>query len=157
MTKIEKRFWSKVYIKHDEACWEWSKGVNGSGYGEFWVTDRNIRAHRFAWESHHNRKVPEGKWVLHKCDNKRCCNPLHLFIGDRSDNIQDVLNKSRGNKHKVAFKLTKVSADQILQVRDLLKTKLSQDGIAGILKIPQATVSRINRSKEYPCKEGFYI
>lgn len=155
MTKLEKKFWSKVNIKSDEECWEWTKGAR-HGYGEFYDAGKIIAAHRFAWEFYHKCKIPEGKLILHRCDNRPCYNPLHLYAGTYSNNAQDMLRRNRGNKHIVAFKLSKISANQITQIRKLLKTDLTQDDIANMMGVPRPTVSRINRSEKYPCKEGFY-
>lgn len=73
-------------------CWEWSGGRNPvSGYGQ---TPENVAAHRVAWEIA-NGPIPDGQWVLHKCDNRPCCNPDHLMLGTQADNIADMKAKGR--------------------------------------------------------------
>lgn len=93
---IEDRFWSKV--RKDDGCWEWTASVNRRGYG--WlhfggkVERKALKAHRVSWEIH-NGPIPDGLWVLHKCDNPRCVRPDHLFLGDRTDNMRDCAAKGR--------------------------------------------------------------
>jgi hypothetical protein len=81
--------------------------MNRSGYGlvRLWaLADRGkvVTAHRYAWALA-NGPIPKGKGahgtvVAHRCDNRRCCNPAHLFLTDQRGNLQDCLDKGRGNK-----------------------------------------------------------
>ena len=89
-----KRFWSKVHVGLPEECWEWQANT-GRGYGMFWFGKTPIVAHRASWMMLRG-PIPEGMNVLHKCDNRKCVNPNHLFIGTQSDNVQDMLQKGRG-------------------------------------------------------------
>lgn len=89
------RFWSKV--DRSGECWEWTAGLNQAGYGQFSMwPDRPERAHRFSWVLH-NGPIPDDLCVLHACDNRKCVNPAHLFLGTRGDNIRDCFAKGRGN------------------------------------------------------------
>ena len=92
------RFWEKVDVGGLDDCWLWKKSVRNDGYGQFCVggrSGRTIAAHRVAYEIE-NSHVPDGKWVLHKCDNPSCINPKHLFIGTHKDNYDDMRKKGRG-------------------------------------------------------------
>ena len=95
-----KRFWSKV--KKTNGCWEWTAALAGEGYGTFQRGVRDpIYAHRFAYIMTHGQ-IPNGKFVLHRCDNKICVRPSHLFLGTQKDNIVDAVSKGRmavGNKN----------------------------------------------------------
>lgn len=94
------RFWEKVDRSGgSESCWLWLANTNGgtiseSAYGRFKVDGRNRLAHRVAWELIHG-SIPNGLWVLHRCDNPKCVNPGHLFLGTRSDNMRDAGRKGR--------------------------------------------------------------
>lgn len=72
-----------------------------SGYGDFSYGHKKgpyhfrTGAHRFAWMFKNGREVPLGMDVCHRCDNKKCVNPKHLFVGSRSDNMQDAKKKGR--------------------------------------------------------------
>ncbi len=89
------RFWAQVSKAGPDDCWEFN-GVRRSGYGLIWVTAErdHIGAHRVSWEIH-NGPIPKGLWVLHKCDNRPCVNPSHLFLGTAQDNTSDMIQKGR--------------------------------------------------------------
>ena len=99
----EIRFWPKVnkdgpiHPKLKTRCWVWTAGVSRFGYGELAIGGgKKIRAHRFAWVLSHG-PVPNGLFVLHRCDNPPCVNPEHLWLGTRVDNIADMVAKGRGS------------------------------------------------------------
>lgn len=89
-----KRFWDKV--KKGDSCWEWQAAQDGFGYGRFGFRGCNQRAHRVSWILHFG-SVPIGLCVLHKCDNPRCVNPEHLYLGTKKDNARDRERRERGN------------------------------------------------------------
>ena len=76
-------FWSKV--NKTDGCWLWTAGTLKTGYGRFSVRGHNQRAHRVSWQIA-NGPIPEGLWVLHKCDVRNCVRPDHLFLGDVAAN-----------------------------------------------------------------------
>lgn len=93
---LEQRFWSKV-IQHETGCWEWAGAKTSSGYGVLGRGRRgmgNVRASHVSWRIHCG-PIPEGLWVLHRCDNPACCRPDHLFLGTAADNVHDCMNKGR--------------------------------------------------------------
>ena len=95
----EDRFWEKVNKNTESGCWEWTSALVRGGYGGFATHfpsegRKNNRAHRFAWTLV-NGQIPDGLWVLHKCDNRICVNPDHLFLGDSKDNMLDCAAKGR--------------------------------------------------------------
>lgn len=94
----------KVSIKPENGCWEWNGARSGSGYGQFWSGSRNIPAHWFLLDEH----PPKGIEACHKCDNKLCVRPSHLFIGTHADNERDKVAKRRHNTRPGCLEMLKV-------------------------------------------------
>ena len=85
-------------------CWEISGAESGKGYVAFGFKGKQGLAHRVAYEIFIG-PIPEGLFVLHRCDNRKCANPKHLFLGTHDDNMQDMDSKGRrrsGEKHYMA-------------------------------------------------------
>lgn len=102
--KLVERF--EKYIAHEPntGCWLWTGAMTKSGYGRFIVSipgSKAItkRAHRVSFELYKN-KIPNGMFVLHKCDIPACVNPDHLFLGTHTDNIRDSVKKKRNFNSK---------------------------------------------------------
>jgi hypothetical protein len=106
--EISTRLWYRVDKSKD--CWEWTGTPSQYGYGELTVDGRTYLAHRLAWELTFG-PIPENMCVCHKCDNRICCNPNHLFLGSKNDNIVDMIKKGRGRK---LAKFTYEESKQIL-------------------------------------------
>lgn len=97
--RLKNRFFIKV-IQTDD-CWYWIAGSRGkTGYGAFKIENDTVDAHRVSWMIHFG-PIPDGLCVCHKCDNRRCVRPDHLFLGTKKDNNQDMFRKGRNAKMKI--------------------------------------------------------
>jgi DNA-binding transcriptional regulator YiaG len=125
---------------HPEMCWPWIGAGKGNGYGH---TSRGP-AHRVSYELFVG-PVPEGMDVCHKCDNRACVNPDHLFLGTRAENMADMKAKGRGaggcRKH--------LREHQIQEIRRRLAVGVPQSEIARAMNINRGTVSAIKQGKSY--------
>jgi len=97
VTPTRERLLAMVRIHEITGCWEWAGHRNLKGYGSAWDGKTMTRAHRVAYRVFVGA-IPEGLFVLHRCDNPPCCNPEHLFLGTHLDNMEDMRNKGRSVK-----------------------------------------------------------
>ena len=152
--QIVERFWSKVnkdgpihpHLK--SPCWVWQRNFNNNGYGVFSVNCKNSLAHRFSYNLHNTPLTSSKVLVCHKCDNKWCVNPEHLFAGNHTDNQMDAMSKGRwwfperakGENNPAA----KLCVSQVLEIRELLNRKVPQKHIASKFGISVHLVRKIS-------------
>lgn len=146
------RFWSKVdkngptqdHTPELGPCWIWTGYTNKSGYGE--VGRRAPRrvecTHRVAWELTRGESAGE-LCVLHRCDHPPCCNPTHLFLGTRTENMNDKVRKGRqhrGEQHAHAI-LTEDLVRDIRSLRFADRMKIRE--IAEFLGVTEGAVGSV--------------
>ena len=141
------RFENKYIINSESGCWEWTAAAHERGYGYFYTSPEFSKrkmdyAHRVSLYLYRGIKVPEDKSVCHKCDNTKCVNPSHLFIGTHKENMKDMIKKKRDNKHS---KLTPRDRDLAKCLRDVFNIPVYK--IAELYKIDRGYASRITRYK----------
>lgn len=113
------RFWDKVIKLGPDDCWEWKKIGKGKRYGQFKVNGRMVSAHRFSWELV-NGPIPKGLYACHVCDNTKCVNPKHLFLGTQKQNMEDCVAKGRkGGLFGQDHANTKFTDSDVMAIRAL--------------------------------------
>jgi hypothetical protein len=143
LTSLEEKFWLCV-DKKEAGCWAWTGLKSVDGYGELSHKCLTYRAHRVSWALHFG-EIPNKMSVLHKCDNRECTNPDHLFIGTQLDNMRDCAAKGRisvlmGESNPSA-KINQFIAEEIRLIHSSGSTSISK--IASMYGIGRTTVRRI--------------
>lgn len=142
------RFMDKI-SKRKDGCWDWKSAFFNDGYGYFSYGSRKegnyrtYRAHRFSYLLFKG-EIPEEICVCHTCDNPKCVNPNHLFLGSRSDNTRDMYNKGRGvNNRGENHGMSKLKEKDIKLIFKLRKKGLTQAVIGRNFGVGQDSISRI--------------
>lgn len=128
----EQRFWSKV--QKSDGCWEWQGQRNHKGYGELSINSRWIKAHRYSWALVHG-EIPARMQVCHRCDNRCCVNPDHLFVGTNGDNQVDAVRKGRNP-------IAQLNEQLVREIRTLAPTKTKAE-IARTIGVSWSAVHRV--------------
>ncbi len=131
------RFTDKLLIS--DACWEWQSPGDQRHYPKFKLAPgKTIDSHRLSYMTLKGA-IPEGLYVCHTCDNRRCSNPSHLFLGTAKDNAIDAHQKSRMTPPST----TKLTEFQVAQIRRDLKQGKSHTAIALQYSVSRKTISNI--------------
>lgn len=128
-----------VDTKYETKCWEWEGQVWSNGYGRIGAE----RAHRIAYEIINGCIQTQGaRLVLHKCDNKLCCRPDHLYLGTHSQNMLDMSFRGRASKNEDHVK-TSITKYDVESIRFLSRIGFSYGSLEAIYSIPKSTISNI--------------
>lgn len=131
---------SKMFKVVESGCHEWTSTIHRDGYGKFYFRAKQMQAHRVAFILTFG-EIPTGLHVLHKCDNRKCVNPEHLYAGTPKQNVEDKFARCGWYGR---MKYTQAQIDHCKCLRGEGKT---QQEIADITGIPQTTVSNFLRKK----------
>lgn len=139
--------WDRIIKGGEDECWEW-QGYLVNGYGRMKIHQQHCPVHRLVYELT-SGAIPVGLYVLHHCDNRKCCNPKHLFLGTYKDNSNDKVSKGRqwrpiGEKHPQHI----LTWNQVSEIRKLYSTgDYTQLELATQFKVCRVNISQIILNK----------
>jgi len=139
----------RVELERDD-CWVWQGAKYQNGYGMVALRRgkrKTFSAHRIAWIIANGQNVPEGLMVCHKCDNRSCVNPNHLYVGTGKDNNTDTIIRNRGNR-KIGEKCSwaKLSDNEALKIFHSIER---QSVLARKYKVDPSTISQIKSGSRW--------
>ena len=143
------RFYANILINDNSECIEWKGTMKSNGYGQFKTLNKKwFHAHRYSYELFIG-KITKNMCVLHQCDNRKCVNPNHLWLGTKKDNTQDMINKNR----KIILPLkgemngmSKLKEHDIKTIRSSYSIKNNCTELSKIYRVSISTIDRIVRN-----------
>lgn len=155
-------FWTKVQIGKPHECWEWKGAKTSSGYGNLSWHGLHVQAHRVAYFlTNGGISLPTNfrqdglakryrRFVLHKCDNRSCCNPAHLFLGSMRANQLDAYAKGRKKQPRSKHANAKLTKAQVIEIRRRYDAgENTQQQLATEFKVTQRVISLVVRRESY--------
>lgn len=125
-------------------CHVWTGGVNKHRYGVLSFAGRKAFAHRLAYQTWVG-EIPEGFQVCHHCDNRRCLNPAHLFLGSNAENVADRNAKGRQARGERQGR-AKLSDDDVRAIRASAARIVD---LAAQYGVAETTISNIRHGKRW--------
>ncbi len=139
------RFWGKVAKAGPDECWNWQGAISKNGYGSFALHSKPVTASRVAyWVA--TGVYPEKSLVLHTCDNRKCCNPAHLYLGDVKQNSRDMVERGRHKTGPVKGEQNgnaKLSETDVLEIKRQIAAGGKNQAIADRFGVTHQMISKI--------------
>jgi hypothetical protein len=148
----EKKLFARVRWSRETGCWEWYGAKNGVGYGQIrGYGERGWRglAHRVSYVLH-CRPIGREELVCHKCDNPCCVNPVHLFSGSSSDNVQDMMRKGRHKPRRgESSPFARLTEADVVEIRKLYAEGVDTGSLSRRYGIHNETAAAVVSGKKW--------
>lgn len=126
-------------------CWEWDGSLGSSnGYGQYMINYKNFLAHRLSCTAFYG-EITDGLCVLHKCDNRTCVNPYHLFLGTKNHNNKDRASKNRSCVG-ISHPLHKLTEKDVIEIR---RSSLGSRKIAKVYGVSPTLIKNIRNYRTW--------
>jgi hypothetical protein len=134
-------FWNKVDIGEINECWNWAWGTDGKGYGQCYINSKKYIASRVSYFIK-NGSFEKKLKVCHSCDNPKCVNPNHLWLGTSLDNTRDMINKNRAYYVEGEdIGSSKLKTEDVIKIRELYdQNKNTQKELSIIYNVTEPTI-----------------
>ena len=141
-------FW-RGFEENENGCLEWQRGKYRRGYGvcEKGIGDGSRYSHRVAWVLTHGI-IPDGRLVLHHCDNRICGNPAHLYVGTPAENTRDMLTRGRARLGELN-PTAKLTEPKVADIRERLSAGETLVSIAQRYEVSPRTIAKIAHGKTW--------
>ncbi len=148
----EEKIKSNIKVDEQTGCWVWQgwwRSKRGKGfYGGVKINGISLFAHRISYEIYKG-KIPDGMLCCHKCDNTKCVNPEHLFLGTQDDNMKDMANKFRGTNGEKGHR-AKLTKNKVVEIRFAANMgNMLHKEIAKVFGVSTSTITRIVNKKDW--------
>jgi hypothetical protein len=154
----EERFWEKVNKNGPEnqyisgQCWIWTGGITKFGHGRFRLGQKLVSSHRFAFSI--QQEIPDGLWVLHKCNNPSCVRFDHLYIGTPTDNIKYTFECKRRQLHRRCGEKSssaRLNEIDVIEIRRLLSEGVPALQLSKKFQVGYSTIMDIKFRRTWYC------
>ncbi len=141
------RFWERV-TKMEGGCWNFQTKDENTVYGRFSAAGRTLVAHRVAYLMTHG-SIPDGKVLIHSCDNPMCCNPAHLSVATQSENMVDMVSKKRREYEGSKNPSSDFTEEDVLNIKRLLFEGKKVKDVAAQYNVTFQSIYQIGRGKDW--------
>lgn len=145
---LQQRFFRQIQVDLSNGCWNWIGVMNSNGYGRFSFRNKYHLAHRFFFENYLG-PISHGFNVCHRCDNRRCVNPAHLWLGTQSQNLSDAAAKNRMFRPDTTGEYNgnrKLDWSKVREIRRLLLGGTKKSQVAKQFDVSPTTITYISNN-----------
>lgn len=147
--ELQEYITARISVDKTTGCWNWLQYKNKDGYGqvrgEWYKKYGKCRSHQLSYIAF-NGIYPKELHVLHKCHNRECCNPQHLYLGTHKENMRD-----KSADRRISGELnpnSKLTNDQVLVIKSLFPI-MKQKDIAAMFNVNPSTISNIKADRRW--------
>jgi len=145
--KYINRIFNRIEIDPVTRCWNSTYASNSWGYAKISIKSKVLAVHRIMYEYIHGTIPSDKPFILHRCDNPKCCNPTHLYSGTPQNNVDDMINRNRYPDQKgetnYGAKLTEK------QVKEIRASNKPQPILAKQFNVVRQTISNIKTRRRW--------
>lgn len=143
MKRLKANIITKICIDEKSGCWNFTGCVQSNGYARLTYNRKTMGAHRWSYIAFIG-EIPEGADICHRCDNRKCVNPQHLFAGTRKENMRDAVSKGR-QARGFMLPVTKLSDSDVLEIIEMAKAGIKYNDIGKKFNVTRHTASLVAR------------